>query len=212
MKIAVIGTGNVGRALGTRLAMEGHEVVFGSRDPGAGRVKELVREVPGEAEARVPPSAIDSADLVILATPWSGTREVVQGLGDLSGKILIDCTNPLKPELAGLDHPGGRSGGEQVAEWARGARVVKALNTTGSANMIDPDYGESELAILLCGDDQVAKGVVGDLVDQLGFDAVDAGPLSRSALLESLAMLWILLAYQEGLGPDFGFAILNRGE
>ncbi len=107
----------------------------------------------------------------------------------------------------------GLSGGEQVAQWAEGARVVKALNTTGAGNMADPALDEDHrLAILLCGDDAEAKEVVGGLIGELGFSAVDAGPLDRSGLLENMALLWILLAYQQGLGTDFGFAIVTRSD
>jgi predicted dinucleotide-binding enzyme len=211
MNIAVIGTGNVGRALGTRLTLGGHRVVFGTRDPESERVRTLLAEVSGDVEAGPSAEAVQDSEVVILATPWGVTREAVESLGDLHGKILVDCTNPLKPNLDGLDVEQGLSGGEQVAQWAEGARVVKALNTTGAGNMADPALNEDHrLAILLCGDDVEAKQVVGSLIGELGFSAVDAGPLSRSGLLENMALLWILLAYQQGLGTDFGFAIVTR--
>lgn len=97
-----------------------------------------------------------------------------------------------------------------MARWAAGARVVKAFNTTGSGNMADAGYGGERLAMMLCGDDEAAKRVVGGLAAELGFEPVDAGPLTRSRQLEQLAVLWIALAYQQGWGPDFGFALLRR--
>jgi len=88
--------------------------------------------------------------------------------------------------------------------------VVKAFNTTGSGNMSDAGYGSERPAMLLCGDDDEAKVTVAGLADELGFEAVDAGPLSRSRQLEQLAVLWIALAYQQGMGMDFAFALLRR--
>ena len=150
------------------------------------------------------------AEVVVLATPWDATEAVVDSLGDLSGKILVDCTNPLTADLSGLAVGADTSGGEEVGRWAAGARVVKAFNTTGSGNMADAGYGGEQLAMLIAGDDAEAKAVVAGLAEELGFEAIDAGPLARSRQLEQLAVLWIALAYQQGLGMDFGFALLRR--
>ena len=88
--------------------------------------------------------------------------------------------------------------------------MVKAFNTTGSGNMGDAAYGDERLAMPPCGDDADAKAAISALAEELGFEAVDAGPLGRSRQLEQLAVLWIALAYQQGLGLDFGFALLRR--
>ncbi len=210
MRIGVIGTGSVGRALGSRLAAAGHQVVFGSRTPSAGRVEGLVKEAGHGSRAGLPREAAGASEVVILATPWHGTETAVRGLGDLDDRILVDCTNPLLPDLAGLDRTGGRSGAERVAEWTEGGRVVKAFNSTGAANMEDPSYAEHRLFMPLCGDDQEATAVVADLARDLGFEPVECGGLSAAALLENLAMLWITLAHVEGLGPQIGFALLRR--
>ncbi len=209
MNLAVIGTGNVGRALGVRWARRGHRVAFGSRQPGSDKVGKLLAEAGETAAAQPPAEAAAGAEVVVLATPWDAAQEAVRSLGDLGGKVLVDCTNPLAPDLSGLVTDGGGSGGEQVAAWARGARVVKAFNTTGAGNMRDPAYGP-RLMMPLCGDDPAAKETVAGLAEELGFEAVDIGPLARARELEHLALLWIALAYQQGLGPDFGFALLRR--
>jgi len=210
MRIGVIGTGSVGRALGSRLAAAGHQVVFGSRTPSSGRVEGLVEDAGHGSRAGLPREAARASDVVLLATPWHGTETAVRGLGELDDRILVDCTNPLLPDLAGLDRIGGRSGAERVADWADGGRIVKAFNSTGAANMEDPSYEEHRLFMPLCGDDEEATAVVADLARDLGFEPVECGGLSSAALLENLAMLWITLAHVEGLGPQIGFALLRR--
>ena len=146
-----------------------------------------------------------------MATPWGVTQEVIQSVGgDWRGKILIDCTNPLASDLSGLTVGHTTSAGELVAEWARAARVVKAFNNTGAGNMADPNYGDAAAAMFICGDDPEAKKIVGGLAKELGFDVVDAGGLVMARYLEPLAMLWVRLAYVEGLGPNIAFKLLKR--
>ncbi|MCA9402550.1 MAG: NADPH-dependent F420 reductase [Candidatus Omnitrophica bacterium] len=210
MKIAVIGTGNVGSILGTRLAHQGHEVIFGSRDPRAAKVVSVVQSAGPNARADANAAAVKSAEVIILTVPYSGAEETIKGLGPLQGKILIDTTNALLPDLSGLSLPAGESAGENVAGWAAGARVVKAFNTIGTKVMEDPAYGDDRALLLICGDSAGAKATAADLADELGFNVVDAGPLSMARHLESLAMLWIQLAFVQGKGTDFALKILTR--
>ncbi len=208
MEIAIIGTGRVGSALGRRWAAAGHTVVFGSRRAGTAAVSEL--EAIDGASVKTPVEAVSQASIVVLATPWPATEEVVGSLGTLAGKILIDCTNPVG---SGFSFEGelGRSGAEQIASWANGAHVVKAFNTTGAKNMASPIVsGDNRLAMFICGDDDAAKATVTALAEELGFDVADAGALSQAFYLETLAMLWISQAFGQEWGPDFGFAILRR--
>lgn len=206
MKIGIIGTGNVGMVLGLHWSAAGHEVVFGSRRADSDEMQ-AIKEKHG-IDMASPAKAAGFAEVIVLAIPWSVTENVIKGLGDLSGKIVLDCTNPLGPDFT-MDLS-GTSGGELVAEWAEGATVIKALNTTGSKNMGDPMYGNQRLSMLVCGDDPVAKESVMGLTGELGFDPVDAGPLSKSMFLEAMAYVWISQAYQQNWGPDFGFALLRR--
>ena len=97
-----------------------------------------------------------------------------------------------------------------VAQWATGARVVKAFNTTGSGNMDNPSYGGQRVAMLLCGDDAEANAVVAGLAEELGFEAIDNGGLRQSRYFEALALIWISQAYVKGWGPDFGLSIVRR--
>jgi NADPH-dependent F420 reductase len=214
MKIAVIGAGNVGGTLGKRWARAGQEVTFGARDPAAAKVAALVRECGPSARAASVPEAVRQAAVVALTVPWENAREALAAAGDLRGRILIDATNPvpLTPEglRQGLVIGHTTSGGEEIARWAQGARVVKAFNTTGWQNMANPLYGSEGLSMLLCGDDAEAKKVVADLARQLGFAPVDVGPLRSARYLEAMAMLWIEMAILQGFGTNFGFRVVKR--
>lgn len=210
MNVAIIGTGNVGGTLGRRWAEEGYDIIFGSRHPDSNDVRERVESIGERACAVQPQEAADAAEIVVLATPWEVTEQVVTNLTGLEGKVVVDCTNPLASDLSGLTIGHNTSGAEQVVSWAPGARVVKAFNTTGSDNMADPVYEGGRLAMFICGDDPDAKDIVANMAEVLGFEAVDCGPLYQARYLEPLAMLWISLAYAEGRGPNFGLALLER--
>jgi predicted dinucleotide-binding enzyme len=206
MEIAIIGAGNVGRALGTGWHKAGHRVRFGMRDP-AGEKAAAVTAA-GFAVAR-PREAAAQAPVVVLALPWRGIEDSIKALGPLAGKIVVDATNPLSPtfDLAiGLDE----SAGETVARHAPGAKVVKAFNTTGFGNMANSAYPGGKLMMTIAGDDAAAKLTVMSLATDLGFEPVDTGPLTMSRYLEPMAMVWIKLAMAQKMGRDFGFAILRR--
>lgn len=189
MKIAIIGAGNVGRALEAGWKKKGHEVRFGKRESNK--------------------EAAQWGEVVVLATPWPATREAIAACGSLAGKVVLDATNPLLPNLAGLDQAEG-SGGQRVAGWAKGAKVVKVFNTTGFGNMEDTRYPSGKPMMLYCGDDAAAKGVAKRLADDLGFDPVDFGPLSNARYSESVAMSWIWLAVKGGIGRDIAFLLGRR--
>lgn len=210
MKIAIIGAGNVGGTLGTRWAHAGHEVIFGSRDPDKADVKELLAKAGPTAKAAKPAEAARASEILLLSTPWPADKEALQSLGDLSGKVLIDATNPLLPGLAGLEIGTSTSAGEKVAGWASGAKVVKSFNTVGFNIMADTSFGAGKPVMFYCGDDAGAKQKVAQLANELGFEAVDAGPLTQARVLEPFAMMWISLANQYGLGREIGFKLLRR--
>ncbi|MBL8385147.1 MAG: NAD(P)-binding domain-containing protein [Burkholderiales bacterium] len=210
MNIAIIGAGNVGGTLGKRFAAAGHEIVFGVRDPARDKYQSLVMQAGSRARLAGNAEAAAGASAIVLATPWSTTESALAACGDLSGKIVIDATNPLGADLnlgMGLTD----SGGEQVARWARGALVVKAFNSTGFNVMDDPVLDGRHAVMFVAGDDAAAKGVVLDLAGAIGFEAIDAGPLKIARLLEPLAVLWIHCAYRQGLTRDYAFALIRRG-
>lgn len=121
MNITIIGAGSVGKTLGRGWARARHAVTFGVKPESLGKHANLPAELGKNVAVERVDEAMGTADVVVLATPWSITQAVVESLGDLGGRIVVDCTNPLKPELSGLTHTGDDSGGEQVARWATGA-------------------------------------------------------------------------------------------
>lgn len=207
MKIGIIGAGNVGGALGRGWVRAGHAVTFGVRDAADPKVAKL-REAGARAASVA--EAAKGAEVVVLATPWEATEDAMREAGDLAGKIVFDCTNPLLPQLAGLAHGDDTSGAEMVAGWATGARVVKVFNTTGANNMANPDFHGMAATMFYCGDDGEAKAAAHRLAADLGFDPVDAGALDQARLLEPLALLWIRLAYVQKQGRDIAFKLMKR--
>ncbi len=209
MNIGIIGSGNVGGALGTRWAQGGHQVVFGSRNPNGDQIQEVVKTAGPKARAATLQDAAGN-DVLLLSTPWPATRQALEGLGSLAGKVLLDATNPLAPNLAGLEYGTTTSNGEMVASWATGAKVVKIFNTVGFNIMANPIFGSDRAVMFYCGDDAGAKRVAKQLAEELNFDAADAGPLAQARLLEPFAVLWISLALVHGFGREIGFKLMRR--
>jgi predicted dinucleotide-binding enzyme len=210
MKIAIIGIGNVGGTLGPAWAKAGHEVIFGVRNPDSEKVKALLQKTGHRSRAASVPDAAAAADIVVFATPWSATREAIAAAGSLAGKLVVDCTNPIAPDLKGLSIGTTTSAGEQVAQWAENAKVVKAFNTTGSGNMATPEYGSQAVTMFICGDDPAACESVAQLARDVGFEPCITGPLYHARYFEPMAMLWVDMAYLQGRGPGFAYRILSR--
>ena len=168
MKIAIIGTGRVATVLGTRWAALGHQIRFGSRAPADDKARAAAEAAGANAAVASIAEAAQFGEVVVLATPFEATQSAIGDAGDLSGKIVVDCTNPFKPNLAGLSLGFEDSAGESVARWATGARVVKAFNTTGTGNMAEPQYGGGDLTMFICGDDDGAKEGVAELASGAG--------------------------------------------
>lgn len=209
MSIAIIGAGNVGMALGQALTRRGENVVFGVPEPQ--KYAAAVAALGERARLTGTAEAIAGADLIILAVPHAATAPIAQSLPDWQGKILVDATNPLAPGLAGLTLGTTTSGAEVLAQQARGARVVKAFNSTGAENMADATYAGGLPMMPVCGDDAEARQRVMALATLIGFEAVDMGPLMAARYLEPFAMTWIHLAFRQGMGRRFAFGLLRRG-
>lgn len=191
LRVGILGAGNVGGTLGRLWSAKGHDVAFGKR---------------GASNAE----AASVAQVVVLTVPWPAVQEAIRDCGDLAGKILVDCTNPLAPDLKGLTVGLTTSAGEQVAAWAPGAKVVKAFNTIGAMNFGNANFGGVAADGFYCGDDPAAKSVVKGLISDAGMNPVDVGPLRNARLLEPLAMLWIDLAVNQKQGANHAFKLLRR--
>jgi len=210
MRIAIIGTGNVGSVLGRRLAEKGHDITFVSRSKASDRAKELVR-LPGVKGVVSHLNQLDSpAPVVVYAGPYDHAKRFFEEAGDLADAIVVDCTNARNASFNGLQLGHTDSAGERIATWATNSRVVKAFNTTSVATMTDPTYGEHTATQFYCGDDSDAKQVVASLISDLGMEPVDAGPLSNARYLEATAMLYIHLAVQGGWGGNCALKMLRR--
>jgi predicted dinucleotide-binding enzyme len=207
MKIAIIGTGNVGNTLGANWKKSNHEIIYGSRNPQDEKHIDLEKF----AEVLTLSQAALLGDVIVLATPWQSTEEAINEMGSaLDAKIVIDATNPLKPDLSGLLIYGDNSGGEQVAKWASKAKVVKALNSAFATVMAHPEINGVKSMMLIAGDDVSALNTVAELVDDLGFQSQKMNGLSNSRLLEMVGLTLITLGYKEGLGNEIGFSILQN--
>ena len=209
MKIAIIGAGNVGTALGSGWSKAGHQIVYGVRKPKDDKAGALRKSQP-KAEVTTNRDAVRDAIVVVLCTPWAGTEAAIRDCGDLSGKIVIDATNPLKEDFSGLDRGYTTSGAEQVAQWAKGAQVFKTMNQVGANLMDHPTFNLGAKPVMFLAGNGDKKKTVLQLVEQLGFEAIDAGGLEKARLLEPLAMLWIHLALVQGQGRKYAFGLLRK--
>ena len=211
MRIACIGTGKVGGALAGQLARVGHDVVLAARDVASDSVRAALAK--SDALRALPVAeAVADADVVFLATPFNANESALAAAGDLAGKVVVDCTNPVGPGLThGLDTE--RSGGELVQSLVPKARVVKAFTIYGWENFADssyPGYGDLRPAMLIAGNDAEAKKTVSTLCEQLGWEPVDTGDISMSLHLEHMTLLWVKMGRVQGRGPGFVWAMLQR--
>lgn len=189
--IAIIGTGEVGGTLGKRWAALGHKIIYGSRTPDAEKVQELVKETGAGAIAVSPKDAVAQADLILLAVPWSAAKDVIAGLGDLTGKVLMDPTNGVKVTQGRFEAPPGltTSDAEEIQAAAPAATVVKAFNTLSAEIMADPKNGGGPISVPLAGADAAAKARVAEIVRAMDLEPVDVGALYVSRYLEGMARL-----------------------
>ncbi len=211
MNIAFIGIGQVGSALAGQLVGLGHTVKIAARDRNSDKVKAALAKYPNLQVAAIS-EAIATAEIVFLATPFSANQTALAEAGDLSGKILVDCTNPVG---AGFTHGlnNEQSGGEFVQNLVPNAKVVKAFTIYGFENFENntyPGYGDLKPAMLIAGNDPDAKQVVANLCIEMGWEPVDTGNLAMSLHLEHMTLLWIKMARLQGLGSGFVWAKLQR--
>ena len=189
--IAIIGTGNVAEALGPAFAAQGHRIVYGSRNPGSSKTQRLLGDTGENASATSPEAAVEEADIVVLAVPGMMVADITRGLGDLSNKIIIDPTNPLKRKLMTFQHGVDTSNTEIIQEIAPDADVVKAFNTLNWKTMVDPASAGGPVSIPLAGESRRAKKTVAKLVEGMGLEPIDVGGIENARWLEGMLILWI---------------------
>jgi NADPH-dependent F420 reductase len=205
MNIAIIGAGNVGRALATAFTRSGHTVVVTSRDPAeAGAVGR-------DTGARATTSNVDAAkasEVVVLAIPFASAEAVATEIRDVvDGKPVVDVSNRMSVGPAGPVIDAGPSNAERLAAWLPAAGVVKAFNTVFASNQDDPVVEGIQLDGFVAADDAAAKATVLALVASIGLRPIDAGPLSRAQQLEQLAFLNIALNATNGWSWQSGWRL-----
>lgn len=212
MKITFIGAGNVGGALAVRLAEAGHEIVLAeSKEGSASASKVLARSSRIVTKPLV--AAVAGAEIVFLATPFNANEAVLAQIAEaLSGKVLVDCTNPVGP---GLSHglKSERSGSERVQELAPKARVVKAFTIYGFENLENPKFPgfDGRPVMLYCGEDASAKAHVAALITDCGFEPLDVGGLPQALHLEHMTLMWVRMVRMNGHSPHLAWAALHGG-
>lgn len=210
-RIAVIGSGNVGGSLGSRLSNQGFEVQFGVRNVDD-KVKALLGKTRG-ATAATPEAAAAWGDVVFMAVPANVAVDVAKGLAKhLEGKVLVDCNNALAwKEGPVWNPPAEGSLAQAIAKAAPGARVIKGFNTFGAELHADPNHVGPPAQVMFAGDDAEAKKTFAEVATKGGWRPVDAGPLRNAGVLENLAVLWIHLAGPGGHGRDWTFIQQKKG-
>ena len=206
MRIAVIGAGNVGSSVARAGVDSGHEVILSATTPEKART---VADTLGASAAANNPDAVRQADLVVLAVPYSAVADIADEIADAAaGKIIIDATNALKPDLSGLAVT-DRSAAELLQERLPAARVVKAFNTVFASRQADPVVDGSPLDGFYAGDDAEAKQTVAEFLTGIGYRPIDAGGLSSARALEQMAFLNILLNASNGWPWQSGWKLVG---
>lgn len=214
MNVGILGTGDVGQALGSGFVSRGHPVLMGSRQPDNERARYWADGLGSMAAVGTFADAARFGELVVLATLWSGTENALRLAGpeNLAGKVVVDATNPLvfhegRPPSLALGQTD--SGGEQVQRWLPAAHVVKAFNTVGHAHMVDPTFPDGPPDMFLCGNDAAAKGTVSRICESFGWPTIDVGGIEGARLLEPLCILWVGYGLRTGTW-DHAFKLLRK--
>jgi predicted dinucleotide-binding enzyme len=209
MRIGIIGAGNIGTALVRRLSLHGHELMLSySRDPA-----KLARTAEGLGVRHGSPAqVVGFADVIALTVPWAAVPDALAQSGDLEGKMLWDCTNPLLPDLSGLAIGTTTSGGEEVARLAPGAKVIKGIPPMAELlHADDPMVNGRPVGLFVAGNNTEAKVTVSELLSSLPGDVTDAGDLTAARLIEPAMLLLVRLAYGLGHGPRVGLRFEQDG-
>lgn len=206
MKIAVIGSGNVGGTLAKKWIKAGHTVLVGARFPLSEKNIKLATEI-GEDRFTSVGSAVKQCDVILLAAPAIHTIDVTKSLGNTAGKIIIDTMNIVM----GRGPEGFSNTSDAILANTDSKDVVKCFNTTGFNNMEDPQYEDQILDVFVGGDSEAGKKVAIQLAKDVGFEnCYNVGGNDKFSLMEQFAFFWINLAMFKGLGREIGFKLLTR--
>src|SRR6266853_4101652 len=214
MRVGILGSGLMGGKLGTLFARAGHEVVF-SYARREQKLKRLAREAKGKARAGTPAEAAENADTLLLAVHWSRLDDVLKQAGDVSGKVIVSCSLPMNADDTDLVIAHTSSGAEALAKRVPKARVVSAFNTVPSEvlfGIYEARRKASRPSLVYCGDDAKSKKTTAELIRDVGFDPVDAGPLRIARYTEPFALLVARLAYEGDGGPEFAYRFERFGQ
>lgn len=210
MKIGILGTGKVAKGLGKALTHHGYHVMFGARE--LAKANALAGEMEHFAKGGSIANAIHFGEIIILAVPYKAVEEIFRNIDTFRDKVVVDCTNPvIFGEMAELAFGHSTSAAEQIAKMVPEARVVKTFNTSFANHFENgPYFGPNDASMFYCGDDEDAKTAVCRLIEAVGFEAVDCGPLDSARMLEPMAALMIRLGYNMGMGNEIAFKLLKR--
>lgn len=199
MNISILGTGNMASGLAGLLGRAGYNVTIGARD--TQKARNLVASLPGNIAASDMATAATKADVVVLALPYDAVATVLADIGDVSGKILIDITNPLTPDYMGLTIGHQTSAAEEIQKLAAKAHVVKAFNTIfAQVLQSGGKVSGAGATVFIAGDDDASNDTVAAIVTKIGLLPLKTGGLIRARYLEPVAGLNIALGYGVGLG------------
>lgn len=203
MKIAIIGTGNIGGTLGKKWLQAGHEIFIGARDINNIKGEELAEEK--NVTVQNINNAAAAAEVILIATPAQVITDVIKEMGDVNGKTIIDATNTVRAK------PDGYNNAFEALIQLTKAVVVKCFNSTGFDNMANPIYNGQPVDMFMAGDSSHAKSIAKQLALETGFaDCIDFGGNDKVALLEQFALCWINLAMMQGMGRNIAFKLLKR--
>src|SRR5256712_1329858 len=213
MRIGILGSGLMGGKLGTLFTRAGHEVVF-SYARSEQKLKRLARDAKGKARAGTPGEAARDADALLLAVRWSRVDDVLKQAGDVSGKVIVSCSLPMNADDTGLVLAHTSSGAEELAKKVPKARVVSAFDTVPSEvlfGVFEAGRKASRPSLVYCGDDASSKKTAAQLIRDVGFEPVDAGPLGIARYTEPFALLVAQLAYEGDGGPELAYRFERFG-
>jgi predicted dinucleotide-binding enzyme len=203
MKIGVIGAGNIGGTIGKKWAEQGHEVVFGLRDPNAQRYQQLLETMEGKAQAMTMAEAVEQAEVVLFAIPSNAVEDTAAALGSkLDGKIVIDPTNKMGQAVANSLFT--------LQKHAPQAKLFRAFNYLGWENFAEPIIGGTQADLFYCGVAGEAQHIVEKLISDIGIRPIYVGDLDQVAAVDALLGLWFTLAVKQGKGRHLAFKMIKE--